>query len=92
MLAIGRALMASWLLLLDEPSLGLAPKLVEDILPDYQDHQPGGHYRSCWWSKMPIRPAYCALWLCVGDWPGDADGRGQKLLQNDHVRRSYLGE
>ena len=31
MLAIGRALMAGPLLLLDEPSMGLAPLLVEQI-------------------------------------------------------------
>ena len=52
MLAIGRALMARpRLLLMDEPSLGLAPKVVEDILatlepaPGRCDHSPGGAKR-----------------------------------------------
>ena len=53
MLAIGRALMARpRLLLLDEPSLGLAPIVVEDILARLSqlrarggDHSPGGAER-----------------------------------------------
>ena len=53
MLAIGRALMARpRLLLLDEPSLGLAPIVVEDILARLsqlrargRDHSPGGAER-----------------------------------------------
>ena len=57
MLAIGRALMARpRLLLMDEPSLGLAPKVVEDILATLErlragrpDHSPGG-------AKRPGRP------------------------------------
>ena len=43
MLAIGRALMASWdLLIIDEPSLGLAPIVVEDIYKKIHDIRSGG--------------------------------------------------
>lgn len=58
MVVIGRALMARpRLMLLDEPSLGLAPLLVQDIF----EESSGVSIRtracpSCWWSKMPTSP------------------------------------
>jgi branched-chain amino acid transport system ATP-binding protein len=43
MLAIGRALMASWsVLIIDEPSLGLAPVVVEDIYAKIRDIRSAG--------------------------------------------------
>ena len=45
MLAIGRALMARpRLILLDEPSMGLAPKLIQADLLDHQGDQRAGHH------------------------------------------------
>ena len=45
MLAIARALMAKpKLLLLDEPSMGLAPKIVEQILENIRADQSSGGY------------------------------------------------
>ena len=47
MLAIGRALMSEpQLLVLDEPSLGLAPKLVEQIRDIIVDINKSGHERA----------------------------------------------
>lgn len=44
MVAIARGLMtAPRLLLLDEPSLGLAPKIVEEVFASAADRQVGGH-------------------------------------------------
>ena len=54
MLAIGRALMAKpKLLLLDEPSMGLAPKIVEQILENIRDDQSRPASPYCWSSKTP---------------------------------------
>ena len=51
MLAIGRGMMAQpKLLLLDEPSMGLAPILVEEIFSIIQEIKPRAS-ASCWWSR-----------------------------------------
>jgi branched-chain amino acid transport system ATP-binding protein len=60
MLAIGRALMAKpQLLLMDEPSLGLAPVLVEFIIETIHElcasFVPKTAIPFCWLSKMPTR-------------------------------------
>jgi len=54
MLAIARGLMSNpKLMLLDEPSLGLAPLLVEEIFLIIREINKEG-VTFCWWNKMPI--------------------------------------
>src|SRR6516164_2440107 len=53
MLAISRALMARpRLMLMDEPSLGLSPKLVKEILTSSCESIGSAALPSCWWSRM----------------------------------------
>ena len=57
MLAVGRALMAKpKLLMLDEPSLGLAPLITREIFRIITALRQRG--RSCWWSRTRVR--HCA--------------------------------
>ena len=57
MLAIARGLLASpRLLLLDEPSLGLAPQMVDEVFALEETIQADG-ITSCWWSRTP-----CGRW------------------------------
>ena len=92
MLALGRALMGlPRLLLLDEPSLGLAPKVVESILAILvQLHRDG-------MSLLIVEQNVHAVLALVerayvlesGRIVGE--GNGRQLLDDDHIRAAYLG-
>jgi branched-chain amino acid transport system ATP-binding protein len=93
MLAIGRALMASpRLLLLDEPSMGLAPVLVEQIFATIADINRLGTTILLVEQNaaMALSIAHRAYVLELG---GIAlTGSAAELAGNDQVRKAYLGE
>ena len=93
MLAIGRALMARpTLLLLDEPSMGLSPLLVETIFATIvQIRQQGATV------LLVEQNALMALEIADRAYVLESgaitlQGTGAELATNDAVRRSYLGE
>ena len=92
MLALGRALMGlPRLLLLDEPSLGLAPRVAESIFTVLAElHREGMSLLVVEQNVHAVlRLARRAYILEGGRIVGE--GEGQKLLQDDHVRAAYLG-
>ncbi|HEV8642400.1 MAG TPA: ABC transporter ATP-binding protein [Methylomirabilota bacterium] len=92
MLAIGRALMARpKLILFDEPSLGLAPTVVETTFAIIADIRRSGTT-----VLMVEQNAYLALRMADRGYVMETgrivlEGRGADLLGDDHVRRAYLG-
>jgi len=92
MVAIGRALMSGpKLLLLDEPSMGLAPVMVQEIariiveisrqgVPVVLVEQN---------AELALRLADFAYVLEVGNVA--VEGKAADLHENDHVKRAYLG-
>ncbi|WP_341872330.1 ABC transporter ATP-binding protein [Lutibaculum baratangense] len=92
MLAIGRALMAKpRLLLLDEPSMGLAPVIVEEIARIIKEIAAGG-------VPVILVEQNAELALSLADYAyvletGNLalEGRASELHENEHVRRAYLG-
>ena len=92
MVAVGRALMASpRLLMLDEPSLGLAPRLVQSILEALVEINRAGV--AVFLVEQNVQAAltlaHRAYVLEGGRIVGE--GTGAALLQDAHVRRAYLG-
>jgi branched-chain amino acid transport system ATP-binding protein len=93
MLAIGRALMARpRLLLLDEPSMGLAPVLVEQIFETVQTINRQGVTILLVEQNaaMALSIAERGYVLETGRLP--LEGGARELADNPEVRRAYLGE
>ncbi len=92
MLAIGRAMMSRpKLILFDEPSLGLAPNIVEQTFATIQKIRDSGTT-----VLMVEQNAFAALEMCdyaylleVGSM--SLEGPGQRLIDDPHVRAAYLG-
>jgi len=93
MLAIARALMARpRLLLLDEPSLGLAPTLVETIFSIVQEINKAGVT-----ILLVEQNAHLALGIANHGYVLETgtvvqSGTGAELLRSPEVRKAYLGE
>jgi len=92
MLAIGRALMARpRVLLLDEPSLGLAPALIETTFNIVREIRGRGVT-----VLMVEQNAYLALRMADRGYVLESgqialEGTGADLIENAHVQRAYLG-
>ncbi len=93
MLAISRALMSRpTLLLLDEPSLGLAPQVTQTIFRILREVNATGVS-----ILLVEQNAHLALGLCHWAYVLETGetvmrGTGAKLLASEEVRRAYLGE
>ncbi|HEV8614973.1 MAG TPA: ABC transporter ATP-binding protein [Methylomirabilota bacterium] len=92
MLAIARALMANpKLLVLDEPSLGLSPTMVETTFQLIAEIRRQGVT-----VLMVEQNAYLALRMADRGYVMETgrtvlEGPARTLLENEHVRRAYLG-
>ena len=92
MLAIGRALMAHpRVLMLDEPSMGLAPLLVQEIFDIIQDINKSGTTILLVEqnAKMALTVSDRAYVLETGSVV--LEGRAADLLDNEQVKEAYLG-
>jgi branched-chain amino acid transport system ATP-binding protein len=93
MLAIGRALMGDpRVLLLDEPSLGLAPKLVRQIFDGISEIARGGLTILLVEqnTRLALETAHQAYVLVTGELLLSGDSRS--LEKDPRVRAAYLGE
>ena len=93
MLSIARALMSSpKLILLDEPSLGLAPTLVEAIFATIQQINKQGVT-----VLLVEQNAHLALSIAHHGYVLETgsvvqSGKGEELLRSPDIRKAYLGE
>ncbi len=92
MLAIGRALMSRpRLVMFDEPSLGLAPNIVEQTFAIIRAIRDAGTT-----VLLVEQNAFAALEMCDHAYLLESgrvvlSGPGADLIENEHVRRAYLG-
>ena len=92
MLAIGRALMAKpKLLLLDEPSMGLAPKIVEQILENIRAINQTGVTVLLVEQNAAMALAISHRGYVLETGAVILEGSASELAGNDLVRQAYLG-
>lgn len=92
MLAVARSIMSNpKLLMLDEPSQGLAPKKVEELFETL------AHLKKCGISILLVEQnAYHALQLAdrayvIETGKINLEGIGKELLRNDYIKTAFLG-
>ncbi len=92
MLAISRSIMSRpKLMMFDEPSLGLAPNIVEQVFDIIENIRRSGTT-----VLMVEQNAYSALEMCDYAYLIEAgvivlSGTGEELIDNKHIRDAYLG-
>ncbi|MDV2583519.1 ABC transporter ATP-binding protein, partial [Alkalibacillus haloalkaliphilus] len=92
MVAIGRALMSKpKLLLLDEPSLGLAPLIVEQMFSIIKEVNKEGVT-----VLLAEQNAYAALSISTRGYVLEngrlsVEGTKEDLLENEEIRKAYIG-
>ena len=93
MTAIGRALMAQpKMILLDEPSLGLAPQLVEEIFEIVKDlNRKEGVSFLLAEQNTNIALKYADYGYILENGRVVMDGEGKSLAENEDVKEFYLG-
>lgn len=92
MLAIGRGLMSQpKLLLLDEPSLGLAPLVVEAILKVIQNLRSTGISILLVEQNVNAALQISDRAYVIETGAIVAEGKARELIENDEIRKSYLG-
>ena len=92
MLAIGRGLMAlPKLLMLDEPSLGLAPVIVEQVSEITKNVNKAGITVLLVEQNVAHALKHCTRAYVLENGRIVMQGRGQELLNNEHVKEAYLG-
>ena len=92
MLAIGRGLMASpKLLILDEPSLGLMPKLVEELFEAIHTISRTGVTMLLIEQRVLEALELCDRGYVIQNGRIVTEGLGSELIDSEMVRKAYLG-
>ncbi len=92
MAAIARGLMSRpRLLMLDEPSLGLAPVLVQSIFEIIRDINKKGMTILLVEQNVQMTLKFCSRAYVLENGKISISGTGQELLNNQHVKSAYLG-
>ncbi len=92
MVAVARGLMAKpKLLMLDEPSLGLAPVLVQDIFDIVKSINHQGITILLVEQNVQSTLVFCDRAYVLENGRIVLSGTGEELMQNEHVKTAYLG-
>lgn len=93
MVAIGRALMVQpKLLLLDEPSIGLSPKITEEVFERCREIKKNGTAILMVEQNANLALEYTDKGYVLELGENRLEGKGKELLKNPQVKELYLGK
>ncbi len=92
MCAIGRGLMSMpKLLMLDEPSLGLAPIIVQEMFETIRNINQAGTTILLVEQNVQFALELAHQGFVLENGQVTLNGKGSELLQNEHLKKAYLG-